>query len=233
MEKIKIMAMSDMHGLLPDLREQPVDLVLIAGDIAPEYTEHNADIALEWYTREFYKWCKWFVNTDKIFFILGSHDYSLENYYPMLYETFGKHANKVQFLHNEIRIYRKGDREISVYGTEYNVANRQYAFSRTDKELLKIYMKNNNYIDIVMSHEAPYGSGDTNQQSDNEFESNIHHGSQSLKKYIQRMEPEILVHGKYHSGSHFKNKIGCTDVYNVCLMDENNQLTYKPLIFEI
>lgn len=227
------MAMSDMHGLLPDLREQPVDLVLMAGDIAPDYTEHNKDVAIEWYTHEFYRWCKSFVRADKIFFILGSHDYALETYYPLLYETFGTHSNKVQFMHNETRIYRKGDRELSIYGTEYNVANRQYAFSKTDKELLKVYMKNNDFVDIVMSHEAPYGFGDTNSQEKDERYRNMHMGSVSLKKYVQRMEPEILVHGKYHSGSHYRGRIGNTEVYNVCLMDENNQLTYKPFMFEI
>ena len=55
MTKIKVMALSDMHGMLPDLRDHPVDLVLIAGDIAPEYTDYNTDIAISWYTREFYR----------------------------------------------------------------------------------------------------------------------------------------------------------------------------------
>lgn len=70
MTKIKVMALSDMHGMLPDLRDHPVDLVLIAGDIAPEYTDYNTDIAISWYTREFYRWCKSYVSAQKVFLSL-------------------------------------------------------------------------------------------------------------------------------------------------------------------
>ena len=233
MTKIKVMALSDMHGMLPDLRDHPVDLVLIAGDIAPEYTDYNADIAISWYTREFYRWCKSYVLAQKVFFILGSHDHALENFYPMLWETFHSNEMKVQFLHNEIKIFRKEGRELSVYGTEYNLNNGNHSFSKTDRELNKIYMKNNEFVDIVLSHEAPYGFSDTNNQTEAAGYQGVHHGSQALRRYIQRMEPEVVIHRKYHSATHFKEKLQDTDIYNVCLMDENHELTFKPLIFEI
>lgn len=101
------MALSDMHGMLPDLRDHPVDLVLIAGDIAPEYTDYNTDIAISWYTREFYRWCKSYVSAQKVFFILGSHDHALENFYPMLWETFHSNEMKVQFYITRSRFSEK------------------------------------------------------------------------------------------------------------------------------
>lgn len=230
MSRIRIKALSDLHGNFPDLRGDPVDLVLIAGDILPQFAEHSIEISISWYTGEFYRWCKRMVSCDKIFFIFGSHDYAMENFYPMVAEFFKDINGKVQLLHNEIKTYRKDGRELNVYGTPFNRNNRRYSFSRTDRELRRIYSKFDDDIDIVLSHEAPYGFSDIDPLDEGQ---NIHMGSTSLKRFVQNTEPRVLVHGKYHSATHEKERLGMTDVYNVSLLDDNNELIYKPLIFEL
>src|SRR6266699_514820 len=72
--KMKIVAVSDMHGFLPDIPE--CDLLLLAGDLTP-VTDHSWAFQAQWLDREFRYWLK-AQPARQIIGIAGNHDFIFE-----------------------------------------------------------------------------------------------------------------------------------------------------------
>ena len=66
---MKIVAISDLHGTLPEL--QPCDVVVICGDIVPPNIQKNYEASLAWLSGPFQNWA---LNLDckKVIFIAGT-----------------------------------------------------------------------------------------------------------------------------------------------------------------
>ena len=80
-KKLKIVAISDIHGLLPELPE--CDVVCCAGDISPLEYQTDQTQMLGWFYLVFLPWveslpCKKFV------MISGNHDFFLQNIHRRL-----------------------------------------------------------------------------------------------------------------------------------------------------
>lgn len=70
----KILAMSDIHGHLPNPDNFPVsDLILIAGDIAPFV---NANLQLAWFDHKFRNWLN--AVQVPVIGIAGNHDLCIQ-----------------------------------------------------------------------------------------------------------------------------------------------------------
>ena len=71
---MKVAAISDLHGNLPDYREafKDVELLLICGDIAPLNVQANNYKSKRWFNEEF----SWWIDSlpvEKCYFIAGNH----------------------------------------------------------------------------------------------------------------------------------------------------------------
>ena len=88
-------------------------------------------------------------------------------------------------------------------------------------------------IDIVLSHDAPYGVSDVLLQEDCLWANGEHIGNHSLKKLIERAQPTLACHGHLHSSNREMELLGSAKVYNVSLLNEDYKMVYKPQYFEI
>ena len=77
-KKLKIVAISDIHGLLPELPE--CDVVCCAGDISPLEYQSDQTQMVSWFCLEFLPWveklpCKKFI------MIGGNHDFFFQFFF--------------------------------------------------------------------------------------------------------------------------------------------------------
>ena len=73
---IKILATSDLHGILPNIKDE-FDLLLICGDVCPAH-DHYYAFQIEWLMVDFVEWINKlpFRNNDaKVVMTWGNHDF--------------------------------------------------------------------------------------------------------------------------------------------------------------
>ena len=236
---MKICAISDLHGNLPTNIEKS-DLLLIAGDIIPLYIQRDNIESYEWFEKEFIPWC-YSLPVDKIIFIAGNHDFYLEQSYIAPNNRYNiknllkdhDPENKITYLINELTTY-KG---INIYGTPICHQFYNWAFMPDAKEQKKMFFEEakklkDTKVDIVLSHDAPYGVSDIILQPIYGGDKK-HIGNPELTTFIQDIKPNYMLHGHLHSTNHECEMLWNTKVYNVSLLDERYNLVYKPFYFEL
>ena len=112
----------------------------------------------------------------------------------------------------------------------------------TDDGLREIFKEIPKEVDILLTHDAPFGTSDqcleetfynykkANDEGALEFP---HIGSIPLQEAIIEKKPKIVVHGHLHSSNHECEYLNDTKIYNVSLKDESYNVKFKPLVFEI
>ena len=86
-------------------------------------------------------------------------------------------------------------------------------------------------IDILISHDPPYGACDICFESlRNVFE---HLGNKELQKVIKIRQPKLVFCGHLHTGNHSPEYINNTEIYNVSILNEFYDIAYKPLYITI
>ena len=225
---MKICAFSDMHGNL-DFKVEQCDLVLICGDIVPLYMQDNLQMSEIWFERVFVPWCNK-LPCEKVLFIGGNHDWFLF-YSPEIMKKIIKENDKIEYLDCEIYEYNGK----VIYGTPMCKIFGNWAFMYPNNEQSKKYknhLKAIDKIDIIISHDAPYGTSDVLLQEDCPWANGEHIGNYALKDFVRKAKPNILFHGHLHSTNHEKEMLDDTEVYNVSLLDEAYRMKYEPLYIE-
>lgn len=69
---MKIVAISDLHGCLPQLPE--CDIVCICGDIIPLDYQGNTIKSISWFLQDFVPWTNC-LSCNKVIFIAGNHKF--------------------------------------------------------------------------------------------------------------------------------------------------------------
>lgn len=69
--KLKVMALSDLHGFLPEVTEA-ADIAIIAGDISPVDIQFNKPAMKIWMETKFAEWVK-SLPVDRVFLVAGNH----------------------------------------------------------------------------------------------------------------------------------------------------------------
>lgn len=224
-----ICAMSDLHGYLPPV--EPCDLVLICGDIVPLKYQSNLELTYYWYKHDFKKWAD-SLECNKVLFIAGNHEIGLYRQRMKFYDLFPEDS-KVTYLEDDLYIYEYENRRYSIYGTPWCQIFGRWAYMLPDEQLEKMYLGIPYNLDILMTHDAPYGVSDILLQKDCPWANGKHIGNKPLREAILKRKPKINVHGHLHSTSHEFELLGDTKVVNCSLKDENYQPVYKPLYLEI
>lgn len=226
---MKICAFSDMHGQL-DFKVEPCDIVLICGDIVPLKIQKFSDASEEWFKEEFIPWCN-DLPCEKVVFIAGNHDFLLYDH-PDRVRKLLQGQDKITYLDCEIFEY-KGK---VIYGTPMCKPFFRWAFMPSYEEQDEKYerhLKAIGHIDIVMSHDAPYGVSDVILQKDCWWADGSHIGNESLRKFLEKAQPEINLKGHLHTTSREVEMLGETKVYSVSLLNEDYEMVYEPLYLEI
>ena len=92
---MKICALSDLHGNLPQL--EPCDVVCICGDIAPINFDRSTDRCIYWFRTAFLKWCSE-LECEKVIFIAGNHDFFLNYlFYSIIFYFFDINIHNIHY----------------------------------------------------------------------------------------------------------------------------------------
>lgn len=231
---MKCICLSDLHGTLLPVEDyfEPCELVCICGDISPLNIQANHKKMRKWLVNDFKPWCE-SLPCNKVIFIAGNHDDICKNL-DFMYAQFPKEG-KVTYLFHESYIYTSSEgKEYSIFGTPYCKLFGNWAFMEMDDVLDRLYQDIPENLDILMTHDAPYGVSDIILQEDcSWYDGKTHIGNKPLSQEILRKTPKVVLHGHLHSTSRIFEEWGYSKVANCSIKDEHYNPIYDPLIIEI
>lgn len=230
--KIKVTAISDLHGYLPEISK--CDLLLIAGDIVPleyqQYTHHS----VVWFATSFIPWVNK-LDVDRVIFIAGNHDRFLESlrgFGRSPRETLdkltlnGTLCSKLTYLCNSGTMYQG----YNIWGSPDTPRLDRWAFFADAKKLHDDFQLISSKTDILLTH-CPPMIKDFGKIL--EKPGDIDAGCNELAARVLKVCPRYHVFGHIHSGSHIPEDIGGTIYNNVSIKNEEYKVTYKPYTFTL
>jgi len=209
---MKIAAVSDLHGHLPEIPE--CDLLLLGGDYSPD-----TKTELQWLNQIFKNWlydlrCRGDIR--QIVGVAGNHDIKFEKR-PELIPTMSWTYLQDDFTHVD---------ELKIYGSPWQPRFCDWAFNLDEPELERKWSLIPDDTDILVLHGPPRGYGDFSPYGKE------HTGSPSLLKRIQEIKPKLVVAGHIHSG-HGRYMIGDTIFLNCSYVNEKYQPSNPVQVVEI
>lgn len=252
---MKIVAISDLHGHLPEL--QPCDVVTISGDILPLHIQDRYEDALCWLAGPFQDWALK-LDCDKVIFIAGNHDFVFEYMNDNGEHTCHKvksnepswqvgctafvimgtlfkmddYANrKIIYLQDTAYTYNG----VKFYGVPWCPNLRNWAFYGDKQHLLNQFNKIPDDVDVLITHCPPkYGLQgtvlETNWNYMNDF------GCVELQQVIDERfanKDMWILSGHIHSGKHEVEKMNNVKYRNCSIKNEDYEVAYQPFEFEI
>lgn len=237
---MKLFAISDMHGQLPDANNIPVcDVVVIAGDIVPLMIQRKASKSINWLEYDFYNWVEQ-LRCQKVIFIAGNHDFFLDPNY-LGYDP-------IEIIKKSINTSRVADKLVYLEANqlfEYNGKTfysfpwisdlRNWAFYKTHEELVEECNKIPNDLDVLITHQPPrVGQAGMVLQSGRLFGSNF--GGAELEQALKDRNINICICGHIHSGNKIPQIMyneAQTKIYNVSILGEDYQQYYNGTEIEL
>lgn len=225
MKKSVIAAISDMHGMIPEIKGDCI--LCICGDIFPQDIERKMHESKNWFYEVFLPWVK-NLACEFVIMIPGNHCFYLES-------EFLKHGkiilpdnfkNKCVCLVDESFIY-KG---LCFYGTPWVTNLSRWAFNTTDPK--SVFEKIPVNCDILLTHHAPNYEklGCSYPYTDKERCL----GSVDLANVIlTRSNIKYHFCGHIHTGTHGGVRIGNTMSYNVSILDEQYKESFPVTYIEL
>ena len=207
---LKIIAISDQHGILPEIPE--CDLLLIAGDILP-VENHDLDFQAGWLDTEFRFWLK-SLPARQIVFVAGNHDLVFE---------------QAEFLvpKDLPAVYLQDSgfewQGLKIWGTPWQPWFFDWAFNLREPELKAKWDMIPDDTDILVVYGPPFGYGDGVPSRDSIRQT----GSPSLLERIKAIRAKLVVFGHIHEGRG-EWRVGQTVLANVTLVNERYEPVYKP-----
>jgi Icc-related predicted phosphoesterase len=205
---IKVIAVSDMHGELPEIT--PCDLLLLGGDICPGGSPSQE---AKWLAEDFKKWLEK-VPAEEIVGIAGNHDFVFEH--PELFALADLRWHYLKDSLTELF-------GLKIYGTPWQLPFWG-AFNVTEDQLVEKYSTIPKGIDILLSHSPPYGILDQVHGR--------HCGSKALLQKVFEIQPKLFVCGHIHDAYGKCVKDGITFA-NVALLNDEMEVAHLPMLFEL
>ena len=224
--KLKIVAISDLHGILPEIIES-ADIMIIAGDIVPLNIQRDKPESKYWFEHDFAEWIEQ-LPVDEVFMIAGNHDFYLENITEdNLRDLRIACKGKLHYLCNEKAVYVDSfGQSWNIFGTPYCHEFGRWAFMLPDSKLTDKFREIPEIVDIIISHDPPYFYGDCDIVMENFSKLWTHLGNKPLAQRLHDVDYKILFCGHIHSGDHDLNDFYNT--VNVSILNERYNESYKP-----
>ena len=228
---MKICAISDLHGYLPDNVERS-ELLLIAGDISPLEIQFNKVKMWNWLNTTFLQWIK-DLPVDKVILIAGNHDAIFTGMSETKKSELEFNSDwKLVYLKNSIYNHIKDDKTIlSIFGTPYCHVYGTWPFMIESEKLKEKFSRIPDKIDIILTHDAPYNVG--TQDISLERDLTKHCGNLELRDRLEQIDFKWNIHGHIHTASHNPEEFCTGKVVNVSLNNEHYTGTFDPFYFEI
>jgi len=230
MSKLKIVAISDLHGYLPEI-SQEANIMIIAGDISPLNIQFDKPKMKIWLEIEFAYWIK-SLPVDKVYLVAGNHDAYFQGINQIQLATFKQQCDfKLVYLENNYVVHRHDGDEFKIFGTPYCHIFGNWPFMVSDNYMEEKFKGIPDEVDIIISHDPPYGVGEVDCVLESTRWNNDptqHKGNIPLRKRLEKIKYGWLFCGHLHSGRHSFESFNGGQCVNVSLKDENYQPVYKP-----
>ncbi len=226
---MKIAAISDTHGKLPDV--PPCDVFIHGGDICPA-TNHARSYQSNWLSEKFSPWLDSIQAKHKII-IAGNHDwiwYDAKSVVPDL--------NCIYLEDSEVVIDG-----VKFYGSPWSPHFCDWAFNFKYNDWQEARFKWAQIpldTDVLITHGPPRGHGDLVKEryGMNGIMAYNRYGCQQLMERVLEVDPKIHIFGHFHmegtgAESDMPELPQKTKFYNVSVLDEQYRLKGKATIIEI
>lgn len=237
MENLDIIAISDTHGYLPEIKK-PFDLMLICGDICPTH-DHYYGYQINWFQHEFAEWINKLPfknNWSRVVITWGNHDFVGERISKAELECFYITVNRMAIVlrHEESLFYYPVGSEaktLKIFGTPYCKQFGNWAFMISNEKLERKFSFIPDDCDILLSHDAPdinnlglISMGDWSGENA---------GNKVLAEAIKEKKPKIALCGHIHSGNHKFENVDGIWMANVSYVNEAYVPDHEIMYFQI
>ncbi|MCI0682486.1 MAG: metallophosphoesterase [Gemmataceae bacterium] len=212
---MKIVALSDLHGFLPD-HIPACDLLLLAGDLCP-IENHAHDFQAEWLDTAFRRWLQR-LPARQVIGIAGNHDLIFEQAPELLPAGLPWH-----YLQDSGTTWQ----DIKIWGTPWQPWFFDWAFNGTPERLQAIWSRIPDDTDLLIVHGPPRGYGD-GVPSRHGIRST---GCPHLLERIIDVAPRLVVFGHIHEGRG-QWTVGRSTLANVTILNEEYEPVHAPWSFE-
>jgi Icc-related predicted phosphoesterase len=201
---MKIVALSDLHGTLPDV--PGCDLLLLAGDVCP-VDNHGLAHQAEWLDTTFRRWLAR-QPARKVVGVAGNHDFVFERMLAAV-----PHDLPWTYLQDQATEWEG----LKIYGTPWQPRFYDWAFNLDEDDLVKKWAMIPAGTDVLVLHGPPHGYGDGVPLSGGRVR---HCGSPGLLRRIEEVAPRLAVFGHIHEARGTWQH-GPTVLANVTILDEH------------
>ena len=225
---MKIVGISDLHGQLSGYTIPEADILCICGDISPLKFQFNIPSMDGWFKKRFIPWCQE-QPVEQVYLIAGNHDNFLENRHYTIHKYLM--GTKINYIEDSLCEYVDDNGKIwKIWGTPWCHIFGNWPFMRSPEFETEKFSLIPEDIDILLTHDAAYG------RNDQCFEGrtpNKHIGNVELANRLNEISPKIHLTGHLHSSQHKIIEYNSTKTACVSLLDENYNLSYKPLLIDV
>lgn len=223
---MRIAALSDQHGFLPVIPR--CDLLIVAGDICPDrigrFLAHlEPKRQREWFDVMVRPWLDASPATHKVA-TWGNHDWCGQG---CDFSADGPKASPTTRL--QILVDEPTNVEgLRIWGMPWSNEFMGWAFMKAPDRLAAHYDAIPAGTDIVISHQPPFGYGDSpggSRQSE-------HIGSRELLAAIDRVRPRLVICGHIHGG-HGRYARNGSLICNVGVVDEAYRLVHPATVIDL
>lgn len=208
---MKLVAFSDLHWLVSDLKELPeCDILIYAGDWC--YGD-SVRATINFATK-----VRTFKAKNKIV-IAGNHD-TLAETNPVLVKNIFNENGIIYLQDSGVTI-----EGINFWGSPWTPEFNNWAFMKEDRLLKYQWDKIPKTTDVLITHGPPYSILD-------KVNGQYSVGSETLESSVLRKKPKIHIFGHIHEG-YGKQSSKYTDFYNVSIVNDKYELVNKPVEIEV
>lgn len=203
---MRFVAISDLHGELPEIDTSKADAIILAGDLCPDM---SAIRQLGWLEGVFIP------HIQKLglpgIAILGNHDFVGVHYPPQVKQAFARIG--IEYLEGQETMFNG----LSVFGSPYVTNLPNWAFNMTE-DRHKDFLQYVDRVDLMITHGPPFGllDGVPYGPGGRLIE---HTGSRALTEWVIAKKPKVHVFGHIHEAfgrAEFTHLDGSTTTcYNV------------------
>lgn len=225
MKMVRVVAVSDLHGLTPRIPE--CDLLVIAGDVCPVVGSHSPTRQQHWLETVFFPWLAAVVSegtAQEVALTPGNHDFVFQRH-PLIGTP--EHAHLL--IDREVELLG-----LRVYGSPWCPRFGGWAFMLDDSALEEKFSKIPEGLDILITHGPAYGVCDEILSPKWEPHGDTRLGSPELLGRVKEAKPRWHLSGHIHTAQHVPAEV-LPGVRSACvsLLDEGYEVRYAPLTFDI